>query len=84
MIKAAIEKILTLNENRIHEINGEYYTEKELERIVPPVDRPKITEVSSLDSLVKLIQAENAKGNASYFCSGIQPQSSGCVYQLPE
>lgn len=61
MIKAAIEKILTLNENRIHEINGEYYTEKELERIVPPVDRPKITEVSSLDSLVKLIQAECEK-----------------------
>lgn len=30
MIQAAIEKILTLNENKIHEINGQYYSEKDL------------------------------------------------------
>ncbi|MCI9576597.1 MAG: hypothetical protein HFJ84_08045 [Clostridiales bacterium] len=58
MIQAAIEKILTLNENKIHEINGQYYSEKDLIRIAPHIDRPEKLKVSSLDSLVKLIHSE--------------------------
>lgn len=55
MIKAAIEKILEISQNQIHEINGSFYTEKELERVESPTYKPRSISVNSLDSLVKLI-----------------------------
>jgi hypothetical protein len=61
MLKEAIEKIVTLAENKTYEINGETYTEKPLTRIPPHVDRPNSIDISGLDSACKLINAEIAR-----------------------
>lgn len=67
MLKEAIEKLVSLGENHIHEIKGETYTEKPLERVRPELDRPKSIDVNGLDSLVKLIQSEHEKVNTKIF-----------------
>lgn len=58
MIRAAIEKILEVSENKIHELNGNFYTEKPVTLINSPVYKPRSIDVNSLDSLVKLINEE--------------------------
>ena len=58
MLKSFVEKIITLNENKIHQINGETYTEKPLTRIPSIVNRPSEISVNGLDSIVKLIDTE--------------------------
>jgi hypothetical protein len=58
MLKELVEKITSLNENKIHEINGEFYTEKRLERVAPVINRPTPIKTYSLDSIVKLISSE--------------------------
>ena len=63
MIKAAIEKILEISENKIHEINGNFYTEKPVTLINSPVYKPRSIGVNSLDSLVKLINEEGVTAN---------------------
>lgn len=67
MLKEAIEKLVSLGENHIHEIKGETYTEKPLERVRHSIDRPASIEVNGLDSIVKLIQGEYEKINAKIF-----------------
>lgn len=67
MLKEAIEKLVSLGENHIHEINGETYTEKPLERVQHSIDRPASIEVNGLDSIVKLIHGEYEKINAKIF-----------------
>ena len=61
MIKAAIEKILEISENKIHEINGQFYADKRVTLIEPPVHKPSQISVNSLDGLVKLIAEEGVK-----------------------
>lgn len=58
MIKEAIEKILSISENKLYEIDGETYSDKNLVRIPPHVDRPNEVSVGSLDGIVKLVKTE--------------------------
>lgn len=58
MLKEAIEKIISLAETKRFEIGDETYTDKQLYRVVPPVDRPARITVNGLDSIVKLVRNE--------------------------
>lgn len=58
MLKAAIEKIAAMAENQIHLINGSYYSDRPVEYVEPVKCRPYRIQVSSLDSVVKLVKAE--------------------------
>lgn len=62
-----VDKLLALQENKIHTINGQTYTEKELERVPPHVDRPKSFRVTGLDSVCKMIQKEIDQLNVGIF-----------------
>ena len=61
MLKAAIEKIVSLAAPTTFEIDGYTYASQKLERIEEPEDRPRQLEVSGLDSLCKLICTEIEK-----------------------
>lgn len=67
MLKEAIEKLVSLGENHLHEINGETYTEKPLERVRPKIDRPDSISVNGLESIIKLIQGEYETINSKIF-----------------
>lgn len=58
MLKEAIEKLVSLKENKIYEINGEIYSDNDLYRIEKFVPKPYEETVTSLDSVVKLILSE--------------------------
>lgn len=58
MLKEAIEKIVSLAGNQIYTIGNDTYSDHSLVRIEPHVDRPRSIEVSSLDSVVRLVRAE--------------------------
>lgn len=58
MLAKMIDKIVSLKENKVHEINGQFYSEQSLTRIPPHVDRPSSIRVSGLDSVCKLIRTE--------------------------
>lgn len=61
MIKSAIEKLVSLKDNKIYEINGETYSDNSLIRIEPHIPRPNEECVSGLESIVKLILTEHEK-----------------------
>lgn len=61
MLAKMIDKIVSLKQNQIHEINGQVYSEEQLTRIPPHVDRPAVIYVSGLDSVCKLIRTELSK-----------------------
>lgn len=67
MLKEFVEKIVSLKENKIYEINGESYSDNDLVRIAPHVDRPSVESVTSLDSIVKLIKNEMRLVNQKIF-----------------
>lgn len=58
MIKEALQYLVGLKDNKTYEIHGDTYSDKELVRVVPHVDRPKSVEVNGLDSVVKLVRTE--------------------------
>lgn len=58
MLKDAIQYLVGLKDNKIYEINGETYSDRELHRIAPHVDRPRQIQVNGLDSIVKLVRNE--------------------------
>ena len=58
MLAQFIDKIVSLKETKTFEINGQTYSDRSLERIAPHVDRPKMIDVSGLDSICKLIRNE--------------------------
>ena len=64
MIKEALEYLVGLKENKTYEINGETYSDNSLHRIAPVIPRPEKINVTGLDSIVALIQAEIAKARA--------------------
>lgn len=55
------DKIVSLKETKIFEINGQTYADASLTRIPPHVDRPDCISVSGLDSICKLIRTELEK-----------------------
>lgn len=61
MLAKMIDKIVSLKKTETFEINGQTYTDGDLTRVPPHVDRPREIEVSSLDSIVKLIRTEIEK-----------------------
>lgn len=58
MLKAAIEKIVSLANPEIYMIGEETYSTVNLRRVDPHVDRPAMIEFGSLDAIVKSIATE--------------------------
>ena len=58
MLAKMIDKIVSLKETKIFEIDGQTYADASLTRIPPHVDRPDCISVSGLDSICKLIRTE--------------------------
>lgn len=58
MLKEAIQYLVSMKDNKTYDINGEIYSDNELFRIAPHVDRPTLIAVSGLDSIVKLVHNE--------------------------
>lgn len=61
MLAKMIDKIVSLKETKIFEIDGQTYADASLTRIPPHVDRPDCISVSGLDSICKLIRTELEK-----------------------
>lgn len=58
MIKEAIQYLVSLKDNKTYDINGETYSDSNLVRIAPHIDRPSCIGVKGLDSIVKLVRSE--------------------------
>lgn len=58
MLKEALQYLVSLKDNKTYTINGDTYSDRELHRIEPHVDRPSRVDVNGLDSIVKLVHAE--------------------------
>lgn len=58
MIKEALQYLVGLKDNKTYVIDGEDYSDQQLNRIAPVRYDPEQITVSSLDSIVKLITAE--------------------------
>ena len=65
MLAKMIDKIVSLKETKIFEIDGQTYADASLTRIPPHVDRPDCISVSGLDSICKLIRTEREKIGAT-------------------
>ena len=76
MLAKMIDKIISLKQPQTYEINGDTYSDENLYRIPPYVDRPKMLEVSGLDSLCKLIRTERDAVGAPIM---VQIKSHNCV-----
>ena len=61
MFAEIIDKIVSLKETKIFEIDGQTYSDANLTRIPPHVDRPDSVSVSGLDAVCKLVRTEIAK-----------------------
>ena len=61
MLAEMIDKIVNLKETKIFEIDGQTYSDANLTRIPPHVDRPDSVSVSGLDAVCKLVRTEIAK-----------------------
>ena len=61
MFAEMIDKIVSLKETKIFEIDGQTYSDANLTRIPPHVDRPDSVSVSGLDAVCKLVHTEIAK-----------------------
>lgn len=62
MLAKMIDKIVSLKETKIFEIDGQTYADTSLTRIPPHVDRPDCISVSGLDSICKLIRTGAREG----------------------
>ena len=58
MLKEAIQYLVSLKDNKTYEIHGDTYSDRELYRIAPHVDRPRQIQVNGLDSIAKLVRNE--------------------------
>ena len=61
MLAEMIDKIVSLKETKIFEIDGQTYSDANLTRIPPHVDRPDSVSVSGLDAVCKLVRTGIAK-----------------------
>lgn len=67
MIKEALQYLVGLKKNETYTINNDTYSDNELHRIAPHIDRPACISVTGLDSIVMLITAELEKVVAPVF-----------------
>lgn len=58
MLKTAIEYLVALKENKTYEIHGDTYSDRQLTRIAPHIDRPDSITVGSLNGLINLAKHE--------------------------
>lgn len=58
MIKEALQYLVSLKDNKTYDINGDTYSDHDLCRIAPHIDRPSCIGVKGLDSIVKLVRSE--------------------------
>lgn len=58
MLKEFAQYLVSLKDNKTYNINGDTYSDRELVRIEPHIDRPANLAVSGLDSIVKLVRNE--------------------------
>lgn len=68
MLAKMIDKIVSLKETKIFEIDGQTYTDASLTRIPPHVDRPDCISVSGLDSICKLIRTSSRRSARPSWC----------------
>lgn len=61
MLAKMIDKIVSLKQTQTFTINGQTYSDQQLTRIPPHVDRPQAIHVNGLDSICKLIRTELQK-----------------------
>ena len=61
MLAKMIDRIVSLKQAQTFDIGGEHYTDGNLTRIPPHVDRPRPISMSGLDSICKLIRTEREK-----------------------
>ncbi|SMC38203.1 hypothetical protein [Papillibacter cinnamivorans] len=80
MLKEAIEKIVSLAETQTYSIDGQVYSDKTLVRIPPHVDAPKSIDVTTLESIVRLIKAEILKVNQVPIFVRVTDYNSVCVF----
>lgn len=67
MLEKAIQKIVTLAENKTYEINGQNYSDRNLVRIPKHIEKPNHFSLSGLDGVAKLIRAEIGRLDAPLF-----------------
>lgn len=58
MLKEFAQHLVSLKDNKTYTIHGDTYSDRELVRIAPHVDRPRQIQVNGLDSIVKLVRNE--------------------------
>ena len=58
MLKEFAQYLVSLKENKTYDIHGDTYSDRDLVRIEPHIDRPTSISVSGLDSIVKLVRNE--------------------------
>lgn len=68
MLAKMIDKIVSLKETKIFEIDGQTYADATLTRIPPHVDRPDCISVSGLDSICKLIAPSSRRSARPSWC----------------
>lgn len=55
MLKEFAQYLVSLKDNKTYDIHGDTYSDRELVRVAPHIDRPARISVSSLDSIVQLV-----------------------------
>lgn len=58
MLKAFVEKIASMAEPKVIQVDGKTFSNKSFEEIIPSKDYPLTLEVNSLDSIVQMIREE--------------------------
>ena len=58
MLKEFAQYLVSLKDNKTYNIHGDTYSDRELIRVKPHIDRPADLPVSGLDSIVKLVRNE--------------------------
>ncbi|MDP4117643.1 MAG: hypothetical protein Q8873_00420 [Bacillota bacterium] len=78
MLKEALSYLVDLGQSKdpLHKIGDQTYSERQLTRIPPHVDRPSEITINGLESAVKLIKTEIDRLNTTLF---VQVASQSCV-----
>lgn len=58
MLKEFAQYLVSLKDDKTYNIHGDTYSDHDLVRIKPHIDRPANLSVSGLDSIVKLVRNE--------------------------
>ncbi len=58
MLKEFAQYLVSLKDNKTYDIHGDTYSDRELVRVEPHIDRPVCLSVTGLDSIVKLVRNE--------------------------